>query len=117
MLVNIKSVIAAASLSLAAGAYFSSPAKADMVEMCHPGGRNLVDSCCHRFIKANGAPVWMLNSGTTCEQDIACVAYINSNQGVVCSIEPPPGITIIGGGKNGGGNPPPPSQGNQGKLT
>lgn len=51
---------------------FGGNAEAASVSSCKGATASKVKSCCERIVKENGRPHWMIKSGTTCSEAVAC---------------------------------------------
>ena len=51
---------------------FGNSAEAASVLSCQGSTAAKVKSCCEQLVKENGRPFWMVQSGTTCSDLVAC---------------------------------------------
>ena len=69
-------LIAAAVISVGASLSLASPAKAtSLAEQCSASiNRSVAVRCCTTWIKNHGTPIWMEQSGGSCQEAVACQA-------------------------------------------
>ena len=69
-------LIAAAAISVGVSLSLASPAKASsLADQCSASiNRNIAMRCCTTWIKNHGKPIWMEQSGGSCNEAVACQA-------------------------------------------
>ncbi len=73
---KISFAIAAAVISVGASLSLATPAKAtSLADQCSASiNRSVAVRCCTTWIKNHGTPIWMEQSGGSCQEAVACKA-------------------------------------------
>ena len=71
---NFSFAIVAAIISVGAAVSFASPTQASaLLDKCQPSAnRTVVERCCTMWTKAHGVPIWMSQTGASCNQAVVC---------------------------------------------
>ncbi len=71
---NFSLAIVAALISAGAAGCFASPAKATgLIDKCEANAsRKALERCCTLYVRQHGKPLWMRETGSSCNQTIVC---------------------------------------------
>ena len=96
--------VAAVFLSAGLAVSFASSAKASgLIDKCQPSAnRSVVERCCTIYIRQHGKPLWMQETGSSCNQVIKCTVKGRSRD---CKMRIPDGNR-----EHSTPPPPPPTQ-------